>query len=86
MQAGLEVFQAMRRRGVHQTSTRVGGDVIAQDHRHLTRVERVLQLQQLQRPALGLAQYLARFNAIAFHRRLGQVLGQDQLALGVSSN
>ena len=39
----LEIFLAMPRRGVHGARARIDGHVIAQDHRHLSLEEGVLQ-------------------------------------------
>ncbi len=58
------VFQTVCRRGVHQTGTGVGGDMVAADDRHLPRVERMLQRQMFECCALATGQYLRAFLAI----------------------
>ena len=43
------VVLAVRRRGVHGAGAGLERDVVAEDHRHLPSLERMLQLQALER-------------------------------------
>ena len=72
------ILQAVTRRRVHRAGAGVGGDMLAQDHRHLARIERVPELHALERPALAVGHDAVFLDAITRHGRLDQWLGEEQ--------
>ena len=63
---------------VHGAGARIERHVLAEDHRHLALVERVLETQALQRLAIPLGEDPVRTRADAFRKRFEQGLGDDQ--------
>ena len=73
-----EVLHAVIGRGVHRAGAVLGADVLAEDHRHHTRVERVVQSQATQRRTGGMAQHPRRFHAVARQCLVDQRGGDHQ--------
>ncbi len=74
--ADVEVFEAVRRSGMHGAGTGFGGDVIAEDDGHLAIVEGVLQFEVFQFLAPGAADFRELGDLQAFHHRGHQRFGQ----------
>jgi len=72
-----KVFHAVIRRGVNGTGTGIGGDVITEDHRHLTVIDRMLELQQLQRCAVAGCQHFKLVHTPARHDVIHHFGSQD---------
>ena len=77
-----EVFLTVARGGVHGAGTGIQGNVVTQHHRHVEAVEGVVEAQQLERSALGVAQVVELLDTGTVHHVLDQLGGQDQ-ALGM---
>ena len=73
-----EVVLAMRRCRVHAARTGFQRHVIAQDHRHFARLERMRQLQPFQHAALEARHFAHSRQAIAQQASGHQALGQQQ--------
>ena len=80
-----EVFLAMRGRGVHGAGARLERHVIADDHRHVFRQERMLELQVLERVARELRQHLALAESVTRQAGVEQFVREhQQLGLAVA--
>src|SRR5690554_4762464 len=79
--AHFKVFHTVVWRGVDGASTGVQGDVVAQQHRHLLVVHRVVQQLVFQGRTGHVGQHFVVFHAPASHDALHHVGGQDH-ALG----
>src|SRR5690606_14671064 len=79
--AYFKVFHTVVRRGVYGTGTSVQGYVIAQQHRHLLVVHRVVQQLVFQGRTGHVGQHFVVFHAPASHDALHHVGGRDD-ALG----
>ncbi len=73
-----EVFLTVARGGVYGAGTGIQSHVIAQYHRHVEAVERVVEAQQLERGALGVTQIVELLDTGAIHHILDQLGSQDQ--------
>ncbi len=74
------ILQTMRGRRMHETGTGVRGDMVAANDRHLTRIERMLQCQMLERRPLATRQCQRLLLTVTAKRRLCQRMGQNQQA------
>src|SRR5690554_7064678 len=79
--AYFKVFHTVVGCGVHGTGTGVQGDVVAQQHRHLLVVHRMVQQLVFQGGTGHVGQHFVVFHAPASHDALHHVGGQDH-ALG----
>src|SRR5690606_27649007 len=82
--AYFKVFHTVVWRGVYGTGTSVQGDVIAQQHRHLLVVHRVVQQLVFQGRTGHVGQHLVVFHAPASHDALHHVGGQDHALAAVA--
>ena len=78
--ADVVVVDAVRRRGVHEAGTGLGGDVGSADDGHVAVLERVLQQHLVERLALAGPGHPA-LQPVALERRFGQFADEDQGAL-----
>ena len=74
--ADFKVFHTMVRGGVYGTGTRVGGNMVSEDHRHLPVIDRMFQRQALQRRTGADRQHFIVCNGPATHDAFDHV-GRD---------
>ena len=79
-----KVFHTVVGCGVHGTGTGVQGDVVAQQHRHLLVVHRVVQQLVFQGGTGHVGQHLIIFHAPAGHDALHHIGGQDHALRAVA--
>ncbi len=77
--AGVEVVHAIGWRAVHNAGASIGGDVVSEQHWRQPIVERVPEVDAIERDTLRSTQHLA-FELVAIERALTQFSGQNEQA------